>query len=193
MGCVYYYTITKGLNLKENNYVLVTKEDCDIILVNAMITKMTNIDPKQRITADNVAINPIFWKSEKVLNLIVDISNRFEKRDSLCNKIKREMSSNESEIVRGDWLQKLDSKIVKNLQERRGYNGCSVVDLVRAIRNKRAHYEETPKEIKDLFGKLPDGYLNYWLQRFPRLLNSLYELANKFLIDDPTFNMYLGH
>lgn len=193
MGCVYYYTLTQGLMLKENNKALKFKQENNVILANELIMKMTNTNPNQRIRAQNVTINPLFWEAEKVLNFIVDISNRLEKKDLLCDEIKKEMNAIQSEVVCGDWLQKLETVINSNLKQRRGYKGNSFEDLIRAIRNKRAHYEESPAEVKQILGDLPEGFLNYWLKRFPKLIYFLYEIANKHLLNDPTFvNMYLS-
>lgn len=188
---MYYYTLTQGLNWKENNKALSVKQDHSVILANALIIEMTNNDPNRRITAENVTIYPLFWESEKLLNFIIDISNRLEKRDSLSEEIKREMNAVQTDVIRGDWLHQLDPIIIQNLQQRRGYKGHSIEDLVRAIRNKRAHYEETSAEIKQILGELPNKFLNYWTSRFPRLVHCLFNIANKRLLNDSTFgNLY---
>lgn len=154
---------------------------------------MTKSEPQQRPTSETVTHNPLFWKAEKLLNFIVDVSNKLEKRDSSSEEIRNEMKAVESDVVYGDWLKKLDAQIVQNLQQRRGYNGTSLEDLIRAIRNKRAHYEETSKEIKEIFGELPDKFLHYWTSRFPKLVHALYGIANRYLLKDPTFhNMYFS-
>lgn len=190
---MYYYTLTQGLNWKENNTALNVKQDHNVILANALITEMTKNDPNRRITAQNVTIYPLFWESEKLLNFIVDISNRLEKRDSLSEEIKREMNVVQTDVIREDWLQQLDPIIIQNLQQRRGYKGHSIEDLVRAIRNKRAHYEETSMEIKQTLGELPDKFLNYWTSRFPKLVYTLYNIANRHLLNDSMFlNLYLS-
>ncbi len=154
---------------------------------------MTKIDPNHRTTAQKVTNNPLFWKAEKLLNFIVDISNKLEKRDSSSEAIRNEMQVIQNDIVLGDWLQKLDVIIADNLRQRRGYNGASMEDLIRAIRNKRAHYEETSKEVKEIFGELPGKFLSYWISRFPKLIHVLYNIAERHLINDPTFyNLYLN-
>ncbi|XP_037040714.1 serine/threonine-protein kinase/endoribonuclease IRE2-like [Bradysia coprophila] len=193
LGCVYYYTLTQGQNLRENSKVLSSKQGHSVVLANALIMNMTKLEPNQRPTSAKVASNPLFWKAEKLLNFIVDISNKLEKRDSSSDQIRSEMKTIESDIVGGDWLKKLDAEIVRNLQQRRGYNGTSMEDLIRAIRNKRAHYEETSNEIKEIFGQLPEKFLHYWTSRFPKLIHALYIIANRYLLNDPTFhNLYLS-
>lgn len=181
------------MNFKENSQALNVKQDHNtIVLANALIINMTKIDPNHRITAQRVTIYPLFWDAEKVLNFIVDISNKLEKRDSLSVEIRNEMNATANDVVGADWLQKLDKVVVQNLQQRRGYKGNSMEDLIRAIRNKRAHYEESSDEIKQIFGELPDQFLNYWTSRYPKLVHRLYRIANRHLLNDPTFhNLYL--
>lgn len=189
---MYFYTLTQGLSFKENSQALSFKQEHNVILANALIMNMTKVDPNHRMTAQRVTTNPLFWEAEKVLNFIVDISNKLEKRDSLSEEIRNEMKATVGDIVGDDWMQKLDKAIVHNLQQRRGYKGNSMEDLIRAIRNKRAHYEESSDEIKQLFGELPDKFLNYWISRFPKLVHTLYNVANRHLLNDPTFrNLYL--
>lgn len=154
---------------------------------------MTKVEPNQRPSSEKVASNPLFWKAEKLLNFIVDISNKLEKRDEASEMVRSEMKTVESEVFHSDWLEKLDGEIVQNLQQRRRYNGTSMEDLIRAIRNKRAHYEETSQQIKEIFGELPDKFLHYWTGRFPKLVHALYGIASKHLVNDPTFhNLYLS-
>lgn len=190
---MYYYTLTQGLHLKENNQALNAKRDHASILANALIGNMTKNDPNHRTTAQKVTNNPLFWKADKLLNFIVDISNKLEKRDSLSEIMRNEIKIIEVDVVGDDWFQKLDAAVVGNLQQRRGYNKGSMEDLIRAIRNKRAHYEETSQEIKEFFGELPDKFLRYWLNRFPKLIHMLYSIANRHLVNDSTFhNLYLN-
>lgn len=145
------------------------------------------------MTAQKVTTNPLFWEAEKVLNFIVDISNKLEKRDSLSEEIRNDMKASVGDIVGDDWMRKLDKVIVRNLEQRRGYKGNSMEDLIRAIRNKRAHYEESSDEIKQIFGELPDKFLSYWTGRFPKLVHALHMIANRHLVNDPTFhNLYLS-
>ena len=50
------------------------------------------------------------------------------------------------------------------------YRSDSIRDLLRAMRNKRHHYRELPPELLKTLGDIPDGYVNYFASRFPRLL-----------------------
>ena len=46
----------------------------------------------------------------------------------------------------------------------------SVRDLLRALRNKKHHYNELPEVTKLMYGRLPDQFTDYWTSRFPKLL-----------------------
>lgn len=84
-----------------------------------------------------------------------------------------------------------------DLKRFRSYKGTSVRDLLRAMRNKvcsrawvghsrdgrpllsrdpcpvhpqKHHYRELPAEVRETLGQLPAGFIQYFTQRFPRLL-----------------------
>ncbi|KAG7250310.1 hypothetical protein CRUP_002036 [Coryphaenoides rupestris] len=57
-----------------------------------------------------------------------------------------------------------------DLRKFRTYKGNSVRDLLRAMRNKKHHYHELPKEVQDTLGEVPEGFVSYFTSRFPRLL-----------------------
>ena len=45
-----------------------------------------------------------------------------------------------------------------------------MLDLLRALRNKKNHYEDMSADVKKRVGSLPEGYLMYWTARFPMVL-----------------------
>ena len=57
-----------------------------------------------------------------------------------------------------------------DLRKFRTYKGSSVRDLLRAMRNKKHHYHELPAEVREALGSVPDGFVQYFTSRFPRLL-----------------------
>ena len=77
---------------------------------------------------------------------------------------------NKSDIVRGNWNDCLDDVIRDDLRKHRTYNGKSVRDLLRALRNKKHHYHELDAETRIRYGRMPDQFADYWISRFPKLL-----------------------
>ena len=80
---------------------------------------------------------------------------------------------------RADFLSKLDRHFVDTLGKQRKYSGNRLLDLLRALRNKKNHYEDMPEDVKRRVGPLAGGYLNYWCTRFPRLLMACYQVVHE--------------
>ncbi|KAF4127006.1 hypothetical protein GMORB2_0744 [Geosmithia morbida] len=73
-------------------------------------------------------------------------------------------------IPGGDFLKSLPREFVDSLGKQRKYTGNRTLDLLRALRNKRNHYEDMTDSLKRTVGALPEGYLAFWTFRFPELL-----------------------
>ena len=58
-----------------------------------------------------------------------------------------------------DWTAALDPDVVANLGKYRKYNGGSLRDLLRVIRNKHNHFREMPLSLQQKLGALPEGFL----------------------------------
>ncbi|KAJ7326433.1 hypothetical protein DFH08DRAFT_968324 [Mycena albidolilacea] len=58
---------------------------------------------------------------------------------------------------------------LEHLGKFRKYDGRSVQDLLRALRNKKHHYQDLPNKVKRNLGPMPEGFLAYFTRRFPRL------------------------
>ena len=66
-----------------------------------------------------------------------------------------------------------------------------MLDLLRALRNKKNHYEDMEDAIKAKVGPLPSGYLRYWTVKFPQLLMSCYEAVLACDLEcEPRFKKY---
>ena len=66
------------------------------------------------------------------------------------SKNKRTLSKNLNyfSIKKGNWLENLDEHVHEDLRKHRSYKGHSVRDLLRALRNKKHHYNELPEVTK---------------------------------------------
>lgn len=62
--------------------------------------------------------------------------------------------------------------------KRRWYDGTSLRDLLRAIRNKKNHYQDLSSELKDLLGPITDEYLMYFTSKFPLLLMHCHQVVD---------------
>ena len=133
------------------------------------------IDNCRRPDATGVLMHPFFWNSTERLNFLCDVSDHFEfePRDPpsealLClESVARRVMGPDM-----DFLRHLPKDFKDNLGKQRKYNGCKMLDLLRALRNKRNHYNDMPEPLKHHIGGLPEGYLLFWTVRFPSLLMS---------------------
>lgn len=69
------------------------------------------------------------------------------------------VAASASSTAPGNWLAALDQLLLTNLGSRRRYNGSSLRDLLRVVRNKHNHFREMPGALQELMSPLPDGFL----------------------------------
>ena len=170
-----------------------------------LITSMLEHQPENRPTALQVLNHPFFWKAEKRLAFLCDCSDHFEREPRGTwedfytgdSADLRRLEDRAVEVIGGpsidrcDFLAKLDRGFVDTLGKQRKYSGYRVLDLLRALRNKKNHYEDMPEEIKKRVGPLPEGYLGFWCNRFPRLLMACHEVVRELgLEESPRFRGY---
>lgn len=138
--------------------------------------------------------HPFFWSPEKRLEFLCDVSDHWERevRDPPSRDL--QILESHSRIVigrRGDFLAELDRKFVDTLGKQRKYTGNRVLDLLRALRNKKNHYADMPLDVQERVGKLPTSYLRYWTTRFPKLLMACYNSVTECgLQDESRFERY---
>jgi len=138
--------------------------------------------------------HPFFWPPEKRLEFLCDVSDHWERevRDPPSRHL-QVLESHGPIIIgrRGDFLEKLDRKFVDTLGKQRKYTGDRMLDLLRALRNKKNHYADIPPDVQERVGKLPTGYLRYWTTRFPKLLMACYSAVTECgLQDESRFERY---
>ncbi|KAJ5390978.1 Serine/threonine-protein kinase ppk4 [Penicillium cataractarum] len=190
LGCVFYYVLTRGSHpfdkngkfMREANIV---KGQFDLEELNRLgdyafeaddlIRSMLSLDPRQRPDASQVLMHPFFWPPSDRLSFLCDVSDHFEfePRDPPSDALL--CLESVAERVMGpdlDFLRLLPRDFKDNLGKQRKYTGDRMLDLLRALRNKRNHYNDMPEYLKAHIGGLPEGYLNFWTVRFPSLLMS---------------------
>lgn len=186
LGLVFFYVLTKGshpfdcgdrfmreVNIRKGSYNLTLLEVLGDYAYEAkdLISSMLARDPKQRPQAHQVMAHPFFWSPKKRLNFLCDVSDHFEKekRDPPTAAL-TELESYAPSVCGSDFLKLLGKEFVESMGKQRKYTGTRLLDLLRALRNKRNHYEDMSDKLKKDVGPLPDGYLSFWTRRFPNLL-----------------------
>ena len=204
LGCVFYYVISKGhhpfgenmkrqANILANDYdlshLLGNEEISNIdVLVLELVSDMISKDYVNRPTSLAILNHPLFWSDEKILSFLQDVSDRVEKLVITSDPL-RGLEKNAKFVVRDDWSVHLHPEITNDLRKYRGYQGFSVRDLLRALRNKKHHYHELSLEVQSALGSVPHEFTQYWINRFPHLLSHSYHSLER-CSAEPIFRSY---
>jgi len=112
------------------------------------------------------------------LQFLSDVSDRVELEDREADRsLLAALESAPSRLLGFPWDARLHGCVLDNLGRYRRYNPLSVRDLLRVIRNKRAHWRELPPEARRLLGPPPAAFYSYFAARFPNLLLYVYRFA----------------
>lgn len=200
LGLVFFYVLTNGshpfdcgdrymreVNIRKGNYSLRMLDSFGDWAYEAkdLIGSMLEADPKNRPTTRDVMSHPFFWSVKKRLAFLCDVSDHFEKEsrdppsEALC-----ELERHAMDVTKGDFLRALPREFVESLGKQRKYTGSRLLDMLRALRNKRNHYEDMPETLKRTVGPLPEGYLGFWTRRFPMLLLVCWDVVYKVRWDE---------
>ena len=189
LGCVFYYVLTGGNHpfdkngkyMREANIVkgYYNIDELEVLkdyqweakdLISSMLAK----EPRARPDAAAILTHPFFWPAEDRLEFLCHVSDAFEAEvreppslaltqlESYAPVILREAGE--------DFLRALPMQFKDTLAKQRKYNGGKILDLLRALRNKKNHYEDMPENVRRMVGPLPEGYLGFWARKFPNLL-----------------------
>ncbi|KAG6813082.1 hypothetical protein H0H92_014141 [Tricholoma furcatifolium] len=183
LGCLFYYTLTNGSHPFGDRFereVSILKNEKKLDGLERfgeegaeaadLITKMLDPIAHERPDTTTCLLHPFFWDPGRRLNFLQDASDRFE---IMCRDPRDPdlvvLEEGAFAIVGNDWHSRLDRNFIDNLGKFRKYDGRSVQDLLRALRNKKNHYQDLPDNVKRYMGPMPEGFLSYFTKRFPRL------------------------
>ncbi|CAH1794461.1 unnamed protein product [Owenia fusiformis] len=189
-GCVFYYVLSRGkhpfgdslhrqANILEpgGRYNLDKIAADEHTLSRDLIESMIKHDAESRPSAETVLRHPFFWNRERQLMFFQDVSDRIEK-ESADNGIIVVLENGglniDLAVVKGDWREHISQELQTDLRKFRTYKGSSVRDLLRAMRNKKHHYRELPREVQQSLGTIPEQFVQYFTSRFPLLLLHVY-------------------
>ncbi|TKA73374.1 hypothetical protein B0A55_06377, partial [Friedmanniomyces simplex] len=183
LGCLFFWVLTNGehpyeddtgwtglreLNIKRNKKnMAVLQRWQDAYEPSQLIEWMLEPQPENRPTALQVLNHPFFWTADKRLAFLCDASDHFEREprgtvdeDYASDSFDLRLLENRAGQVlgrRADFLMKLDRQFVDTLGKQRKYSGNRLLDLLRALRNKKNHYEDMPADVKARVGALAGG------------------------------------
>ncbi|TFK75656.1 hypothetical protein BDN72DRAFT_885694 [Pluteus cervinus] len=205
LGCLFYYTLTNGghpfgsrfereVNIFKGEMKLdgLTRFGEEGVEAENLIARMLNAEARQRPDTTACLLHPYFWDAARRLNFLQDVSDRFENlpRDPKDPHLV-ELETDAFSIVGNDWQSRLDKTFIENLGKFRKYDPKSVQDLLRALRNKKNHYQDLPDNVKRHLGPMPDGFLAYFTKRYPKLFLHVHSvIASSALRTESMFRSY---
>ncbi|EKM78420.1 hypothetical protein AGABI1DRAFT_60620 [Agaricus bisporus var. burnettii JB137-S8] len=205
LGCLYYYTLTGGGHPFGDRYereVNIMKNEKNLEMLERfgeegteaadLIEKMLDPIPSERPDTTSCLLHPFFWDCSRRLNFLQEASDRFE---FMCRDPKDPdllaLEENVQGIIGNDWHSRMDRVFIENLGKYRKYDGRSVQDLLRALRNKKHHYQDLPDNVKRHLGPMPEGFLAYFTRRFPRLFLHVHRVVRETgLANESVFRSY---
>ncbi|VDK85503.1 unnamed protein product, partial [Onchocerca ochengi] len=184
LGCIYYYVLTNGshpfgdalkrqANIMQGEYSLKLLSTTGNLMAVTLIETMLRRDPSLRPISSTLAVHPFFWSKERQLRFFMDVSDRIEKLSEQSFLLYR-IEENSRHAIGFNWRNAICPVLAADLRKFRTYKGNKVRDLLRAMRNKKHHYQELPADVQQTLGEVPDQFVTYFTDRFPQLLQHTY-------------------
>ncbi|XP_043835748.1 serine/threonine-protein kinase/endoribonuclease IRE2 [Dromiciops gliroides] len=181
-GLLFYYVLSGGghpfgdsLHQQANilagaaHMVHFEEETHEKVVAKELVEAMLSPRPQLRPSAQSVLAHPFFWSRAKELQFFQDVSDRVEK-EAAEGPLVTALEARGKVVVRQNWHSHISGPLQSDLRKFRSYKGTSVRDLLRAMRNKRHHYQELPMEVRQALGQVPEEFVQYFTSRFPQLL-----------------------
>lgn len=131
-------------------------------------------EPKNRYSTNRFTKHPFFWSLGKSFEFIANISDIIENGTLIKKEVLNNLENNQYKVFRNKWEIYLDKEIIEKLKLSRVYNYKSLRSLIRAIRNGGRHYNDNKNELINIYKSFPNGYMTYYIKKFPYLLTTLY-------------------
>ena len=183
LGCVFHYFITNGGhpfgeqddrvgNISRNNHDLTVLEAMNLFEERHLIFQMISQQPVKRPPPYALLAHPMFFPKEKKLDFIHAVSNRIGEGVNSDWRLEKYLEKNAKDVIGENWMkidllgkEVMEDLAMKKDQTFKPYVGTSICSLIRAIRNKREHYDKISVSAKKKYGTLPRNYLNFWISR----------------------------
>ncbi|KIR32368.1 IRE protein kinase [Cryptococcus deuterogattii MMRL2647] len=194
LGCLYFWVLLSGEHPfgetynRESNIVKGEAVNMGMLSllgeereeVEDLVSRLLSSEPDARPSTSECLTHPIFWPAAKSLGFLCDASDRFEiMQTEPPEPTLVRLEQGAQSVVGKDWYSRLDKTFTSSLGKYRKYKGGSVRDMLRAMRNKKHHYQDLEPAVQKHLGALPAGFLLYFTSRFPKLLMHVYRTVKE--------------
>lgn len=142
--------------------------------IKDLIRSLTSPNGGNSAQLGDLIHHPFFWSRER-FEFLAEVGNNPDIEKNITeSRIVKALNCNESKHLSGvaQWTKKIDQSVLKNMNQKRKYTyQDSVTDLLRFIRNIRAHYDAKPQWFKEII----QNPSRYFVDQFPRLTLYVYE------------------
>lgn len=199
LGCLFFFVLSggnhpfdgsarEGQYFREGNIIKGRYDLSDLAILGDyrgeaedLIGRMISREPKARPDAGQILAHPFFWQASERLEFLCAVSDQFEAEPRDPPSYELQTLEDIAPLVLkdcgGDFLSKLPQAFIATLAKQRKYQGGRMLDVLRALRNKKNHYDDMPPNVKAITGNLPEGYLLFWTTRFPLLLMGCHQVV----------------
>eukprot|EP00792_Barthelona_sp_PAP020_P009747 TRINITY_DN3319_c3_g4_i5.p1 TRINITY_DN3319_c3_g4~~TRINITY_DN3319_c3_g4_i5.p1 ORF type:complete len:587 (+),score=129.88 TRINITY_DN3319_c3_g4_i5:73-1833(+) len=201
-GCIVYFVLTDGNHpfggiYERDQRISRNRKPAELLaerghfLAQHFVDYALTCNIDKRPSAEQLLGHPIFWNPSKKLKFLLDVSDYLEFFNGDCQLITLFNDFKKSNFPFKDW-QLILGEHWKNELSFHNYDNDSIQHLLRFIRNKKHHYRDLNSKLQEVVGALPDGFLNYFTQKFPQLLPHCYTFASQYLKGVESLKMYLS-
>lgn len=183
-GCLFFYVMASGETLPifstiadQQKYLWKPKQKLmllekipstsDCVLGVHLLKKMLKFYANARPSISEVIDHPFFWDTEKIFKMFLDVNKMFEDKTFKDDK-KLVFELNQEQVIGTDWKHKLDVDVQTSVKK---YDGTSLLELVRSIRNQYVH--RRADNLVHILGSTDNELKDYFLGKFPNLIHHL--------------------
>lgn len=197
LGCVYFYIITDGESLTpvrtvhQTNAILskvvhsIPDDSTSTVLLKDLLYSMLQFQPGKRCTPSDALQHPFFWSKKDMISFILEITKMME--TDIKNNLFQRLFKGSVRVIDSGWTTKIESELLYNIQSHMNenqrktngsdaaedVNGNNIVSLIKSIRNTWCHGQSDL--INSIVGTDEETFMDYWNERFPKLILHLYK------------------
>ena len=184
LGCVLYYMMSGGAHpfgKRSVRQLNISRDKSDLRylrhlpLAADLVMNCINAHAWRRPEIREVLNHPLFWDPLRTIDFLQNASDRIDVEDP-GSELDLAVEAVAKAAIGKDWGSKLDKVLMSDLRKHRTYRTKSLRDLLRVIRNKAHHWRSLPEELQLAMGPYPDGFLRYFVTRYPNLIVQIYNV-----------------
>lgn len=142
-----------------------------------LVSNSFSENPSLRYSDERFLKHFFFWSPSTCFEFVANLSDVLECFNPDTKRVISILTNNQHKVFNIQWDKDLHTSIVFYLEKSRNYRFDNLKSLTRAIRNGGRHYNENSAFLNYIYNDFPNGYMNYYMKKFPYLISTLYYSA----------------